>query len=206
VRGRCPPEIAVSREERRQERRRSEAELIGAVAAGSSSAMTRIYEEYSSMLLGIATRILRNRSEAEEVLQEVFVQVWRQARRYDPERSSLSTWLVLLTRSRAIDRLRSRRVQQRTVAEVREEGVVRHESQNGPGNVLMRERRRRLTAEMGRLPTEQREVLELAFFSGLTQREIAARTDTPLGTVKTRALLAMRKLRAALREEIEDLL
>lgn len=196
----------MSREERRQERRRSEAELIGAVAAGSSSALTGIHEQYSSMLLGIATRILRNRSEAEEVLQEVFVQVWRQARRYDPDRSSLSTWLVLLTRSRAIDRLRSRRVQQRTVAEVREEGVVRHESQSGPGNVLMRERRRRLTAEMGRLPTEQREVLELAFFSGLTQREIAAQTDTPLGTVKTRTLLAMRKLREALREEIEELL
>jgi RNA polymerase sigma-70 factor (ECF subfamily) len=114
--------------------------------------------------------------------------------------------LVLLVRSRAIDRLRSRKVVERTHNAAHAEKSRDHTSPEGASNVLSLERQRRVQEALASLPPEQREVLELAFFEGKTQREIAAATDTPLGTVKTRSLLAMKKLRAALMDEIGELL
>ena len=181
-------------------------ELLAAVGAGDAEALARLYDRFSGMLLGLAQRILGDASEAEEVLQEAFLQVWKQAARYDPRRSSVSTWLVLITRSRAIDRLRSRKVKDRTLQTVQQERRGSHTSPEGVGDVFRQERARRLQQEMARLPPEQREVLDLAFFHGMTQSEIAQRTGTPLGTVKTRSLLAMRKLRKALSDEIGELL
>lgn len=183
-----------------------EAEIVRRVGSGDSDALAELYERYAGMLNALALRVVSDPADAEEVLQEAFLQVWNQATRYDPARSSVSTWLVLITRSRAIDRLRSRKVGDRTVAAARDESGDLHTSPSGARNVLMSERRGRLRAELDKIPAEQREVLELAFFDGMTQREIAERTDTPLGTVKTRTLLAMRKLRQALAKEIEELL
>jgi len=151
-------------------------------------------------------RILSDRADVEEILQETFLQVWNQAARYDSRRSSVSTWLVLIARSRSIDRLRSRQVKLRTATAARQENPDMHTSPEGVGNVLMQERRRRLQEEMAKLPQEQRQVLELAFYGGMTQSEIAEQTRIPLGTVKTRTLLAMKKLKVALREEIGELL
>ena len=111
-----------------------------------------------------------------------------------------------ITRSRAIDRLRSRQVQMRTVTAAQQEKPTSHTSPTGVGDVLLHERRRRLGEELSKLPAEQRQVLELAFYSGSTQSEIAEQAGIPLGTVKTRTLLAMKKLRAALQEEIGELL
>jgi RNA polymerase sigma factor (sigma-70 family) len=196
----------AAQEALRKARRKEEVELVERMADGDTQALGILYDRYSSMLLALAARILHDGGAAEDILQEVFWQAWRQAERYDPSRSSVSTWLVLLTRSRAIDRLRSRQVKERTIAAVREEAPPTHTSPAGVGDVLMQERRRRLREEMERLPKEQREVLQLAFFAGLTQREIAARTDTPLGTVKTRSLLGLKKLRKALRDQMEELL
>jgi RNA polymerase sigma-70 factor (ECF subfamily) len=181
-------------------------ELVAAVGAGDAEALARLYDRFSGMLLGLGHRILGDASEAEEILQEAFLQVWNQAGRYDPKRSSVSTWLVLLTRSRAIDRLRSRKVKDRTLLAVQQEKRGSHTSPEGLGDVFRQERAKRLRREMALLPPEQREVLEMAFFRGMTQSEIATQTGTPLGTVKTRSLLAMRKLRAALRDDIEELL
>ncbi len=194
-----PPAAEVSAAE--------DAELVAAIGGGSADALAELFRRFSGMLLALATRVLGDPADAEEVLQEAFLQVWNQAGRYDPSRSSVSTWLVLITRSRAIDRLRSRRVKERTLAGVQQEQKGRHHtSPEGTGNVFRHERRERLHQEMARLPAEQRQVLELAFFRGMTQSEIAQRTAIPLGTVKTRSLLAMRKLRKALSEEIEELL
>lgn len=176
------------------------------VGAGEPDALADLYDRYSGMLHALAVRVLGRDGEAEEVVQEAFLQVWRQAGRYDPARSSVSTWLVLITRSRAIDRLRSRKVSDRTVAAAKSENRATHTSPAGARDVLMSERRKRLDTEMGELPDEQREVLELAFYRGLTQREISETTGIPLGTVKTRTLLAMKKLRAALQAEIGELL
>lgn len=184
----------------------SDADLIRAVAEGTGEAVSELYDRYAGMLMALALRILGDPAAAEEVLQEVFVQVWNQAGRYDGRRSSVSTWLVLITRSRSIDRLRSRQVKQRALTAVRQERSDAHTSPAGVRYVLMNERRERLEEEMARLPAEQRQVLEMAFFGGMTQSEIAATQDIPLGTVKTRTLLAMKKLRQALKQEIEDLL
>jgi RNA polymerase sigma-70 factor (ECF subfamily) len=187
------------------ERAREDAELVRAVARGESDALARLYDRYSGLLLGLAARILGAVGDAEEVLQETFLQVWNQASRYDASRSSVSTWLVLIARSRAIDRLRNVRVVQRTLTTVQQESRETHASSRGVQNVLNAERRLRLREELDRLPAEQREVLELAFYGGHTQSEIAERTGIPLGTVKTRTLLAVKKLRRALADEVEEL-
>lgn len=184
----------------------NDAALLKQVAERRPEALAELYDRYSPTLLGLAKRVLGNASDAEEVLQEVFVHVWNQAGRYDAARSSVSTWLVLIARSRAIDRLRSRRVVERTHEAAQQEVVGEHTSPEGAENVFMHERRERVRRELAKLPPEQREVLEMAFYQGLTQTEISTRADIPLGTVKTRTLLAMKKLRNALRPEIRELL
>lgn len=181
-------------------------ELVAAIVERESAAIAELYDRYSGMLNALSQRILGNSSDAEDVLQETFLQVWNQAGRYDPRRSSVSTWLVLITRSRSIDRLRSRQVKQRTALAAQREKTKIHTSPEGVGNVLLQERRERLQGEMKALPDEQRQVLEMAFFKGMTQSEISTETGIPLGTVKTRTLLAMKKLRKALKKEIGELL
>jgi RNA polymerase sigma factor (sigma-70 family) len=180
--------------------------LVQRIADRRPEALADLYDRYAPMLLALAARIMGNQAEGEEVVQETLLQVWHKASAYDPSRSSVYTWLVLLARSRAIDRLRTRKVSERTVAGAQAENSRTHTSPKGPEDVLFRERRERVRRELEALPAEQRQVLELAFYEGLTQAEIAEKTGIPLGTVKTRTLLAMKKLRAALREEIRELL
>ncbi len=180
--------------------------LVARLVGGDEDALSELYDRYSSMLFALASRFVHRPQEAEDVVQEVLLQAWRQVERYDPERSSVATWLVMMTRSRAIDRIRNRNVVDRTLAAAQKEEKRTHESPEGGRNVLQQERAARLQSELALLPPEQRRVLELAFFSGMTQREIAAETEIPLGTVKTRTLLAMRKLRAALQDDLGDLL
>jgi RNA polymerase sigma factor (sigma-70 family) len=193
----------------------SDAALVRLVAERRPEALAELYDRFSPTLLALARRVLDNHADAEEVLQEVFVQVWNRGERYDPARSSVSTWLVLIARSRAIDRLRSRRVVERTheataqaaIGAVGASGVGEpHTSPEALENVFIQERHERVRREMAALPAEQRQVLEMAFYQGLTQSEIAAKAGLPLGTVKTRTLLAMKKLRNALRPEIRQLL
>ena len=191
---------------RRAEISARDRELVKAIVARKSGALADLYDHYSGMLLALANRVLNDLSDSEEVLQEAFLQVWNQAERYDSQRSSVSTWLVLITRSRAIDRLRSRRVAERTVNAAEKENPQTHTSPEGMGHVFTQERRLRLQRELANLPDAQRQVLEMAFYRGMTQSEIAAETSIPLGTVKTRTLLAVKKLRKALQEELEELL
>ena len=190
----------------REEPQIDDANLVERIAARDESALSELYERYSGLLLALARRVLNDTSDAEEVLQEVFLQVWNQAERYETRRSSVSTWLVLITRSRSIDRLRSRQVVDRTLTTLKQEKRDQHTSPQGAASVWMDQRRERLRREMQHLPPEQRQVLDLAFFRGMTQSEIAAATGIPLGTVKTRTLLAMKKLRKALQAEIRELL
>jgi len=180
--------------------------LVSEMADGRQEAMAELYDRFAPMLLGLARKVLKSQEDAEEVLQEALVHAWNRAAQYDASRSSVSTWLVMITRSRAIDRLRSRKVSDRTVAEVQRESTPTHASAEGASRVLHDERRQRVRQELVQIPDEQRQILELAFFGGLTQREIAEQTGIPLGTVKTRTLLAMKKLRIALRDEIRELL
>ena len=177
------------------------------IADRRPEALGELYDRHAPLLLALAERILGQRGDAEEVLQEAFLQVWGQADRYDPRRSSVLTWLVLLTRSRAIDRLRSRQAgERRAVASDARDPEPRHASPAAVESVLSLERRERVQQALGELPAEQRQVLELAFYGGLSQSEIAAQTGVPLGTIKTRSLLAMKKLRQTLRKDIRELL
>jgi RNA polymerase sigma-70 factor (ECF subfamily) len=187
----------------------SDAALLSSIAERRPEALAELYDRFSPTLLALARRILDNQADAEEVLQEVFVHVWSHGHRYDPARSSVSTWLVLIARSRAIDRLRSRKVVERTHQAAGQEAAVLpgpYTSPEGLRNVFIQERHERVRREMEALPAEQRQVLDMAFYEGLSQSEIAAKAGLPLGTVKTRTLLAMRKLRHALRAEIRQLL
>ncbi len=185
----------------------NDAALLRLVADRRPEALAVLYGRYAPTLLALARRILGSVADGEELLQEVFLYVWNHASRYDAGRSSVSTWLVLVARSRAIDRLRTRKVVERTHETAQQqEGSDTHASSEGVEAVFVRERRERVRNEMDKLPPEQRQVLEMAFYEGLSQSEIAAKTDLPLGTVKTRTLLAMKKLRGALRDEIRQLL
>jgi RNA polymerase sigma-70 factor (ECF subfamily) len=180
--------------------------LLRRLAGRQPEALAELYDHYAPLLFALTRRILGNGQDAEEVLQEAFLQAWNQADRYDSARSSVSTWLVLIARSRALDRLRQRRSRERTAGAAAVEPRAADASARLDEHVLIRERRQRVRAALAGLPGEQKEVLELAFFEGLSQTEIAERTATPLGTVKTRALLAMKKLRRDLREEIRELM
>jgi len=169
----------------------SDAALVKLVAERRPAALAELYDRYAPTLLALARRVLDNHADAEEVLQEVFVQVWNRGERYDPARSSVSTWLVLIARSRAIDRLRSRRVVERTHeahahAAIGAMGAIGasgawepHTSPEALENVFIQERHERVRREMAALPAEQRQVLEMAFYQGLTQSEIAAKAGLP---------------------------
>jgi RNA polymerase sigma-70 factor (ECF subfamily) len=180
--------------------------LLWLIADRNAEALSELYRRYAPTLLALGRRILGGTQDAEEVLQEVFLHVWNHATRYDAGRSSVSTWLVLIARSRAIDRLRNRKVVDKTHTAAALADPTEDASPEGPESVLLRERRDRVREELRSLPIEQRQVLEMAFYEGLSQTEIAARSGQPLGTVKTRTLLAMKKLRNALRNEIRQLL
>lgn len=179
--------------------------LVRRMAQRDPSALAALYDRFGGLLLAVARRIVGPAADSEEVLQETFLQAWIQAERYDPARSSVSTWLVLIARSRALDRLRARKTRQRT-AEAAAAEASPETSGEAESNVLETERHRRVRAALAELPEEQRQVLELAFWEGLSQTEIATRTGAPLGTVKTRALLGMKKLRQQLREEVRELM
>jgi RNA polymerase sigma-70 factor (ECF subfamily) len=175
--------------------------LVRAIAAGEGEALGQLYDRHSPLALGLLRRMLGNLNEAEEVLQEVFLQVWRDARRYDPERATPRGWLLLIARSRALDRLRSTASRHR-----REDEMMRNEGGRaiaplGTRRLEQHERQRRIGSALERLPREQRQVIELAFYEGLTQTQMAAHLGAPLGTVKSRVLLAMKKLREILADE-----
>ncbi len=183
-----------------------DAALLRLVSEGRTEALAALYDRHAPTLLALARRILGDTGEAGDVVQEVFLHAWNRAARYDATRSSVSTWLVLIARSRAIDRLRHRGVVERTHEAAHHDQPAGHASPDGAEAVFLRERRERVRRELDNLPPEQRQVLEMAFYEGLTQTEIAARADLPLGTVKTRTLLAMKKLRNSLRSEVRQLL
>jgi RNA polymerase sigma-70 factor (ECF subfamily) len=180
--------------------------IVRRMVAGEPDALAELYDRFAPLVLAVARRILGGAGEAEEVVQEAFLQAWNQAERYDAGRSSVSTWLLLIARTRALDRLRSRGARERTAQAAAAEPPAADTSSDGDDSVLHRERRRRVRQALAELPEEQRRVLELAFYEGLSQSEIATRTGTPLGTVKTRALLGMKKLRQALRSEVRELM
>ena len=181
----------------------SDIELLHAIAGGDEAALARLYDGYRVILFGLLVRILNNREEAEDVLQEVFIQVWKKAGDFDEKRGKPFTWLVTLARSRAIDRIRLLGARQR-LADAATQNYTEEVSdalkdtvRSGQRDVVQR--------ALAELTEEQRSALLLAYFEGLTQSEIAAKLGAPLGTVKTRMRSGMAKLRAALGNQMESL-
>ena len=172
--------------------------VVQRLAAGDRDAVAELYDRHSARVMGLALRIVRNSSDAEDVVQEVFSQAWRTAPNYEPSRGTVVGWLLMMARTRAIDRLRSRQ--------------TRRDATDGPDldglpadvvpvseQLIASQQAARVREAMTALPAEQRAALELAYFEGLTQTEIAARTQTPLGTVKTRIRTALTSLRRSVR-------
>jgi len=170
-------------------------ELLSRVAGGSNAALETFYDRYSGLVWGLLRRMLGESGEAEEVLQEAFLQVWRDAKRYDPGRATPRGWLLLIARSRALDRLRKRAAIERREEAIAREAAGRAVAPLGSRRLEHLDDRDRITSALDRLPREQRRVIELSFFHGLSQTEIAAHLGAPLGTVKSRALLGMKRLR-----------
>lgn len=169
--------------------------LIRRAATGEQEALAELYDGTSRWVYGVALRILGDQMMAEEVTVDVFEQVWRQAASYDLDRGKPLAWLLMLARSRAIDRLRSSNQQRQ-----REEPLALDSSSaasiiDPEEELLVSEKRRLVQSALASLRPEQREAVELAYFLGLTQSEIAEQLQLPLGTVKTRIRLGMIKLR-----------
>jgi RNA polymerase sigma-70 factor (ECF subfamily) len=180
-------------------------QLLAAVARGEHEALAMIYDRYASAVFALALRIVADREVAEEVTQEIFLRVWRHAGSYDPNRGRVATWVLGFTHHLAIDQVRRRRVQAQPMP-TNDDGEtlafqipdltvdVEHE-------VWGAERRQVLATTLRHLPAPQREVIEHAYYRGLTQVEIAAKIGIPLGTVKTRLRLGLRKMREILQSQ-----
>ena len=175
--------------------------LITRIAAGDRDAFSRFYDILAPTAHGLIRRVLRDPEAAAEVLQEVFWQVWREAPQYDPARGSPEAWLVMRAKTRSIDRLRSIRRRDRTFVAPVDESVARSSDEPAENPAVVAEDRSLVQTALAQLPEPQRRVIELAFYDGLTQSEIAIRLGEPLGTVKTRARLGLERLRGALRGE-----
>ena len=174
----------------------NDVELLKAIAARDEAALAQLYDRYRAILFGLLMRILTNREEAEDVLQEVFLQVWRKAADFDESRGRPFTWLVTLARSRGIDRLRTLASRERIAeAGARE---VSDEISDAATDAFKSEQRGLVSEALAKLPDEQKRPIMLAYFDGLTQSEIATRLGAPLGTVKTRMRTGLIRLRELL--------
>jgi RNA polymerase sigma-70 factor, ECF subfamily len=181
----------------------SDVELLHAVSRGDEAALARLYDQYRVILFGLLVRILGSREEAEDVLQDVFIQVWRRARDFDEKRGKPFTWLVTLARSRAIDRLRLLGARRRLAESAAKNQT--EEVSDALSDAIQASQRDIVQRALAELPEEQKQALVLAYYDGLTQSEIASRLGTPLGTVKTRMRSGMAKLRGLLGTQLENL-
>jgi len=168
--------------------------LIQQVANQDRDAFGQLYDRFSTLVFTIAMRMLKARSDAEDLLQEVFVQVWRQAQSYSVQRGSPEAWIVNIARSRAIDKIRSIRRMEKSFV-LTDDPARAESSDNVESSAAESEARMAMNSALANLPETQRKVLELAYFDGLTQTEIANRLAEPLGTVKTRMRSGIQRLR-----------
>ena len=193
------PNLATSPAARWSEEERSWSVLVSQIAEGDQDALAELYDSTSRIVYGLAFRILGDSSSAEEILFEVYLQVWRTAKSFDPGRGKVTSWLVSMARTRAIDALRSRQARGANLAQSLEDIADLQDVRGGPeGQSVQTSRAQFIQKFLAQLPDDQRNAIELAYFSGLTHGEIAARTGLPLGTVKTRIRSGMGRLRELL--------
>jgi RNA polymerase sigma-70 factor, ECF subfamily len=182
----------------------ADGELVARAAQGDEGALGQLYDRYGAVLYAVAYRIAGQRADAEEIVLEAFAQAWREAPGFEAGRGSVAGWLTMIARSRALDLVRARSRRERITASAAADrlGVspAMGEFRADPGGALDHdERRRQVRQALESLSPPQRQAIELAYFEGLSQSEIAERLQEPLGTVKTRVRLGMQKLRECLR-------
>jgi RNA polymerase sigma-70 factor (ECF subfamily) len=193
-----PPEAAAAGLDR---------DLVARIAAGDERALGELYDRHAAMVYAMAYRVLGERADAEEAAAETFAQVWREAGRFESGRGSVAAWLVTMARTRALDiaRASQRRSRITLVAATSDPRAEAGEWADTPeGSAIAGERSRLVRDAIAQLTPVQREAIELAFYGGLSQSEIAERLHTPLGTVKTRLRLGMQKLRETLAPWLEE--
>lgn len=173
------------------------------MADGDQSALTELYDATSRLVFGLILRVVTDRSSAEEVLLDVYTQVWRQASSYDSKRGAPLAWLMTIARTRGIDRLRAGKHENLNRDSLDAIGEITATTASPEADSVSAERRRLVRSALDTLSPEQREVIELAYFSGLSHSEIALKLGQPLGTVKTRTRLGMIKLREMLLPALE---
>ena len=180
--------------------RREQAGLLAAMARGDKAALARLYDTLARPLYSLAFRVTNDAGEAQDIVQDVFLQMWHKAATFDPGRGSAFSWAATLTRNRAIDRVRMRRRRGELLAGAAEElqpGSPTGET-DAAGSLWVSEKAGAVRSALTQLAPEQQRAIELAFFSGLTQHEIAARLNEPLGTIKDRIRRGLLKLRETL--------
>ncbi|MGC3991034.1 MAG: sigma-70 family RNA polymerase sigma factor [Chthoniobacteraceae bacterium] len=179
--------------------------LVQRVGQGDRAAFEELYERYSAVLLSTAFRILNDQESAEDVLQDVFIQIWDKALMYDPKRGKPLTWAVTMTRNRSIDRLRSKQRRHRLQDDLEKETSIfeKLNDLDSLDSVEAGEKSKIVHEAVMQLTKDQREAIELAFFSGLTQSEIAGRLHEPLGTVKARIRRGMMRLKDLIQPNLE---
>lgn len=181
----------------------SDAQLMVGVTSGDKHAFTQLYDRYAGTVYGVCLRVLRRQTEAEAVVSDVFWEIWRKPTRFDPLRGSCRAYLFTLARSRAIDRLRASATRkQKTQAAMQEAAgdLQQHQESQEPSEaVVADERQQAVRVAVGRLEREQREALLLAYFDGLSHREIAEQLGKPLGTVKTHIRRGLQTLKVVLK-------
>lgn len=173
---------------------------LARMADGDASAFAELYDRYARAVYSLAYGILTDQTEAEDVSQEVFSQAWRQAGRYEPRRAQVGAWLLMITRARAIDRLRARRASPGAIPSVDDTRIAELPDlqPNQERVAISAQQAARLREALAALPEPQRAAIELAYYSGLTQAEIAEALHEPVGTVKTKIRTGLHRLRAAL--------
>ena len=175
---------------------RTDEELVEAVAAADEDALGELYDRFGRVAYGLAYKILQDATLAEDAVQEAFLQIWRGAGSYQPERAKASTWLLTFVHRRAVDLVR--REQRRRTVQL--DPLPEPSGSGADQEVVALSRREIVQDALRRLPAEQREAIELAYYGGLTQSELAARLDQPLGTIKSRMFTGLQRLRVLLVE------
>lgn len=178
--------------------------LLHRIAEGDEEALAALYDACGGLIYSLARRVLNSDREAEEITQDVFVAAWRNARTFDPARSSATTWLTALTRNKAIDRLRTAR--RRLPAAPADAADLPETADPAPTAAELAargDRAMRISAWIAELPPNQREAVELAFFEGLTHPEIASRLGETIGTIKSRIRLGLERLRHKMKGGVE---
>ncbi len=182
---------------RRRPAELTDEELLEAIAAGDDDALGAFYDRFSRLAYGVAFRILRDKDLAEDAVQEAFLAIWRSAQRYRAERAKPSTWLLTVVHRRAVDLVRRENVRRAEPLDDPPEAA----GEDVPEEADLRERRSVVQAALRALPHDQREALELAYYGGYTQSELAERLGVPLGTVKSRMFAGLNRLRELVPQE-----